>query len=100
METVHLTSQSGTVTLVPVVVDVDFLEVVPDEIDYNAPTPVSRERLAEIHDFPMVGTSNSVTLRIPASQLRNMAYVSFEEMVHDAWMSPTAVELKNPTAKC
>ena len=42
--------------------------------------------------------SNSVTLRIPAPQLRRMAYVSFEEMVHDAWMSPTAVELKIPTA--
>ena len=27
-----------------------------------------------------------------------MAYVSFEEMVHDAWMSPTAVELRIPTA--
>ena len=27
-----------------------------------------------------------------------MAYVSFEEMVHDAWMSPTAVELQIPTA--
>jgi hypothetical protein len=27
-----------------------------------------------------------------------MAYVSFEEMVHDAWMSPTEVELQIPTA--
>ena len=27
-----------------------------------------------------------------------MAYVSFEDMVHDAWMSPTAVELQIPTA--
>ena len=27
-----------------------------------------------------------------------MAYVSFEEMVHDAWMLPTAVELHIPTA--
>ena len=27
-----------------------------------------------------------------------MAYVSFEEMVHDAWMSPTVVELQIPTA--
>ena len=27
-----------------------------------------------------------------------MAYVSHEEMVHDAWMSPTAVELTIPTA--
>ena len=27
-----------------------------------------------------------------------MAYTYFEEMVHDAWMSPTTVELKIPTA--
>ena len=27
-----------------------------------------------------------------------MAYVSFQEMVHNAWMSPTAVELQIPTA--
>ena len=46
----------------------------------------------------MVDTSNSVTLRIPAHPLRKMAYISFEDMVHDAWMSPTAVELTNPTA--
>ena len=46
----------------------------------------------------MIGPSNSVTLRMPAHQLRRMAYVSFEDMAHDAWVSPTAVELKIPTA--
>ena len=70
VETLHLTIHSGTVTLVPAVVDTDLAEVPPDEIDYNAPTPVSRERVAEIPDFPMVDPSNSVTLRIPARQLR------------------------------
>ena len=98
METVHLTIQSGTVTLVPAIVDAVFVEVPTDEIDYNAPTLVSRELAADVPDFPMMDPSNSVTLRIPAPQLRRMAYVSFAEMVHDAWMSPTAVELTMPTA--
>ena len=39
-----LTIQSGTVTLVPAVVEADIDEVPLDEIDYNAPTPVSRAR--------------------------------------------------------
>ena len=79
VETVHLTIQSGIVTLVPVVADADFIEVPPDEIDYNAPTPVSRERVAEIPDFPMLDPSNSVTLRIPAPHVRRMVYVSLKQ---------------------
>ena len=43
VETLLLTIQSGTVTLVPAVVEADIDEVPPDEIDYNAPTLVSRE---------------------------------------------------------
>ena len=70
METLHLTIHSGTVTLVPAVVDADLAEVPPDEADYNAPILLSRERVADIPDFPMVDPSNSVTLRIPARQLR------------------------------
>jgi len=46
VETVHLTIQSGTVTLVPVVTDAEFIEVFPDDIVYNAPTLVSRARVA------------------------------------------------------
>ena len=57
VETLFLTIQSGTVTLVPVVIEADIDEVPPDEIDYNAPTPVSRERVAEIPDLTMVHTS-------------------------------------------
>ena len=75
--TVHLTIQYGTVVLVLAIADADFIAALPDEIDYNAPTHVSRERVAEVPDFPMIDPSNSVTLRIPAPQLRRMAYVCF-----------------------
>ena len=78
VETLLLTIQYGTVTIVPAVVEADIEEVPPDEIDYNAPTPVSRERVAEIPDLTMVDTSNSATLRVPDRQLRKMVYVSFE----------------------
>ena len=47
------------------------------KIDYNAPTPASRERVAEVPDVPMLDPSNSVTLRIPALHLRRMDYVLF-----------------------
>ena len=97
VETLLLTIQSGTVTLVPAVVEADIDEVPLDEIDCNAPTLVSRDRMAEIPDLTMVDTSNSVTPRVSSSTAEKMAYVPFEEMVHDAWMSPTAVELQIPT---
>ena len=54
VETLHLTIPSGAVTLVPAIVEADLAEVPPDEIDYNVPTLVSRERVAEIPDFHMV----------------------------------------------
>ena len=54
VETLPLTIQSGTVALVPAVVDADIAEVPPDETDYNAPNPVSRERVAAIRDLSMV----------------------------------------------
>ena len=53
LETVHLTIQAGTVTLVPALTDANPIAVPPDEIHYNAPTPVSRERFIEVYDFPM-----------------------------------------------
>ena len=77
VETLLLTRQSGTVSLVLAFIEADIDEVPPDEIDYNAPTLVTRERVAEFPDLTMVDTSNSVTLRVPARQLRKMAYVSF-----------------------
>ena len=54
--------------------------------------------MADVPDLTMLDPSNSVTLCVPARQLRQMAYVSFEAIVHDAWMPPTAVELQIPTA--
>ena len=77
VETLQFNIQSGTVTLVPAIVEAALAEVPPDEIHYNAPTPASRERVAEFPDFPMVDPLNSVTLLIQATQLRKMAYVSF-----------------------
>ena len=65
VETVHLSIQSGTATIVPVVDDADFLEVLPAEIEYNAPTPVSRERVAEVPDFLYVGPHNTVLPFVP-----------------------------------
>ena len=53
LDTLHLTSQSGTVTLVPAITDVDKIEVPPAAIHYNAPTLVSRERFTEVLDFPI-----------------------------------------------
>ena len=70
VKTLLLTIQSGTVTLVPAVVDADIAEVPPEGIGYNAPTPVSRERVAAVPDLSMVDPSNSVALRVPARQLR------------------------------
>ena len=49
--TLHLAIHAGTVTLVPAIAEADLAEVPPDQIDYNAPTLVSREREAEIPDF-------------------------------------------------
>ena len=78
--TVHLTIQSGTVSLVLATADAEFIEVPPAEIDYNAPTPVSRERVAEVLHFPMLDPSNSVTPRIPAPHLRGTAYVYLKKL--------------------
>ena len=58
VETLLLTVQSGTITLVPAVVEADIDEIPPDEIDYNAPTPVSRERVAEVPDLTMMDPFN------------------------------------------
>ena len=52
VETVHVTIQSGTVTLVPAITDVDPIEVPPAEINVDAPTCVSHMRISEVCDFP------------------------------------------------
>ena len=50
--------------------------------------------LCRVSDLP----EQSITLRIPVPELRRMSHASIEEMVLDAWVSPTAVELKIPVA--
>ena len=64
-----------------------------DEIAYNAPTLVSRERFSETIDFLMYDAKHSITIRIPVPDLKIITDASIEEMVSDAWVSPTAVEL-------
>ena len=59
---------------------------------------MSRERSAGATEFPMYYAWNSITLRIPVPDLKRTYYASIEEMVLDAWVSPTAVELNIPVA--
>jgi hypothetical protein len=62
-----------------------------DDIAFNDPTIVSRERFSETIDFPMYDAKNNITLRIPSPDLKRITYASIEEMFSDAWVSPTAV---------
>ena len=47
LKDVLMSIQAGTVTLVPALTDADPVEVRPEEIHYNAPTLVSRDRFSE-----------------------------------------------------
>ena len=87
-------------TLVPALTDADPLEVPPEEILYNAPTLVSRERSTGATDFPMYYAKHSITLRTPVPDLKRTYYASIEDMVLDAWVSPAAVKLKIIVALC
>ena len=49
---------------------------------------------SETIGFPMYDAKNSITLRMPVPDLKRITYASIEEMVSDAWVSPTAVELR------
>ena len=42
----------------------------------------------------MYDAQDSIPRRIPVPDLKRMTYASVEEMVADAWVSPTAVQLK------
>ena len=42
----------------------------------------------------MYDAKNSITLRIPVPDLKRITYAAIEERVSDAWVSPTAVELR------
>ena len=60
----------------------------------DAPTLVSRERFSETLGVPMYDAKDSMTLCTPVPGLKRMTYASSEEMVSDAWVSPTTVELR------
>ena len=62
-------------TLVPALTDLDMYETPMGEIAFNAPTPVSRERICETIYVPMCDTKNS-TLHIPVPDLKNMTYAT------------------------
>ena len=83
----------GTVILVPVSTDTEPYEVPMDEIEYNAPILVSRDRFAEAIDS-LCMTQNNITLCIPIPDLRRNTYASIEEMVSDAWVSLEPVEIR------
>ena len=94
----HLLSvRSGTVTLAPVPEkDAEPLrESMMEELDASAVTPVPRERSPR---HPMVDPPTSISLMISVPDFRQMAYVSIDDMVADAWISPATVELKLPVA--
>ena len=65
-KTLIFTIQSGTVTLVLVFIDADIDEVPLDEIDYNAPTLVSRGRVAAVPDLTMVDPSKQCYSSCPS----------------------------------
>ena len=98
LHNVIIAIQAGTATLVPALTDVEPTDVPPADIPYDAPNLVSRERSIGAADFPMYDARNSITLRIPVLDLKRASYASIADMVLDAWVSPTAVELKIPVA--
>ena len=46
----------------------------------------------------MYDSTNSITLLVQLPDFRQMAYVSIDDMVAGAWISPTVVELNLPVA--
>ena len=65
-----------------------------DDIDAGALTPAPRERSPPAYYDPHAG----ITRLIPVPAFMQMAYVSIDDMMGDAWISPKAVELKLPAA--
>ena len=56
VETVILSIHAGTVNIVPALTDTEPYEVPVEEIEYNAPTPVSRERFCPRQLIPLCMT--------------------------------------------
>ena len=96
METVLLSIQAGTVYLAPVREEneEELMSSRQHEIDAGALTPVPRERSTVQEYDPHLG----MTLLIPAPDLRQMASVSVDDMMADAWVSIKKVELKLPAS--
>ena len=69
-----------------------------DVVDDNALIIIPRAQFSETIDFPMCDAKNSITVRIQIPDLKKITFVAMEEMVSDAWVSPTAVELRLPIA--
>ena len=65
-----------------------------DEFGVGALTLAPRERSPLPSYDPHIG----ITLLIPVPDFKQMAYVSIDDMVADAWTSPKAVEFKLPVA--
>ena len=96
IETVLLPIPAGTVYLAPVRAETEeeLMRSVQDEIDVGDLTPVPRERSTLPEYDPRMG----FTLLITVPDLRQMAYVSVDDMMVDAWVSKEVVELKLPVA--
>ena len=71
VETVILSIQAGTVTLVPALTDIEPYAAPMDEVDDNALTPVPRALFSVTIDFPMCDDKNSIPLRIQVSDLKD-----------------------------
>ena len=78
-----------TLALVPEEDGDALRESMMDEIGAGAATPVPRER----SPHPDYGHHAGITLLIPVPDFMQMAYVSCDDMVAGAWISPTVVDL-------
>ena len=78
VETIVLSVHTGTFTLTPVpeADEEELIESMTDEIDADAPTPVLRAPSSKEPDQRMYDSVTSITLLIPVSDFRQMAYAT------------------------
>ena len=60
--------------------------------------PLLQYRASGLQDIQCFDHFTSIALLLPVPDFRQMAYVSIDDMVADAWISPATVELKLPVA--
>ena len=96
VDKVLLSMHAGSVTLAPVQEEdeEELHKSMLDEIDAGALTPAPRERSTLPYYDPRTG----ITLLSPVPDFMQMAYVSIDDMMADARISPETVELKLPLA--